>query len=123
VFTLPATRETARVEAFVAAIRRSADCVDACHSVPLEVESTVELPRIVATTAASEPAVLESHDRRTFLALAAMLVALVACLTGGLMHASAAPAQPVEPVVSVVDLTTERAVELGGMRAASGGAA
>jgi hypothetical protein len=63
--------------------------------------------------------VLESTSRRTVLALACMLVALFACLTGGLMHASTAPPAPAP--VEVVDLTSDTTAEhvLGTARGAA----
>jgi hypothetical protein len=96
--------ERARVDEFVAAIRTSATTV---------VEPpTAELPRIVATTTASEPAVLESSDPRTVVALVGMLVVLLACLAGGLMHTNP-PAHTTAPAEVVVDLTSERTVDDG----------
>jgi hypothetical protein len=92
--------EHARVEAFLAAIRG-------------DEPETAELPRIVATTAASEPAVLESTDPRTIVALVAMLVVLLACLAGGLMHANPPHRAEAPAPVELVDLTSERTVDDG----------
>lgn len=114
-FTLT-RRADAETEAFIRAIHRSAYCADACCT-PLA-PPTVELPRIVATTAASEPAVLESTEARTLLALVGMLVVLAACLAGGLMNAHA----PAPVVVDYGFDAPERVAELGGRALAADGA-
>ena len=93
---LPTRRaaEDVRVDAFVRAIRRTADCTADCDHEPVPT-ATVELPAIVATASAplTRPAtsVVERMGTRALsvLVLAGILVSVLLTLT--LMPAAAAP--------------------------------
>lgn len=104
-------RETARVDAFVAAIRRSAHCHELC-AYPVD-PPTVELPAIVATSTPlgashDEPALV---DRLPLWAIVALFVAVFAPAVI-LFGIDAAPGSPHPAPASHLD-TTERVLELG----------
>lgn len=100
-------RETARVDSFVAAIRRSATDV--------VVDDTVALPRIIATSTPlgaehPEPALV---DRLPLWAIVALFVAVFAPVVV-LFGIDAAPATPAPAVVHLD--TSDRTLELGAGR-------
>lgn len=111
-FTLYTRREANRVEAFVAAMHRSAHCADACCA-PYN-PPTVEFPAIIATAdPGPEPAVLETTATRALVLLVGMLVVLASFLGAGLMSVSAPhPAAPAHELVDLTsDTTADRAAE------------